>query len=400
MTSTFRPLSTQPTRQYISLIPFNTNVYTYTVTFSVSQRQFVGELSLLDVTSGNAAALVILRDTGQRLIPGANSGVTSRMISVGFIGASDGLAYSGYIDPLIPGVFSLYTEDGPTTAEPIESDQYTSGVNTSGIIKSIGSLDISGTTDLSGTTRINTTGTGTTHIGNATSGVDISGNVTITGNTTASGRVYQQAGATPLVAYILVPVGCILPFTGASAPTGYLLCNGQAILRVTYADLFTTISTTFGVGDGSTTFNVPDMRGRMIIGQNGASFTTIGGTGGSESRTLTTTELPAHTHTGTTDISGAHSHSITDAGHTHTIQNSPVYGSGSLGTDTPAALDSTPGELNVADTEQIVVQSNTTGITIDSNGAHTHTFTTGSSGTGAAFSLMNPFFILTYIIKY
>ena len=108
------------------------------------------------------------------------------------------------------------------------------------------------------------------------------------------------------------PSGVVLPYAGTSAPTGYLLCYGQAVDRTTYADLFTAISTTYGVGDGSTTFNLPDLRGRVVAGQDdmggvsadrltdqsgGLNGDTLGDTGGSETHTLATSEIPAHTHT-------------------------------------------------------------------------------------------------------
>lgn len=64
-----------------------------------------------------------------------------------------------------------------------------------------------------------------------------------------------------------VPPGALFPFAGASAPSGYLLCDGAAVSRTTFADLFTAIGTLWGVGDGSTTFNVPDFRDRVPIGR-------------------------------------------------------------------------------------------------------------------------------------
>ena len=91
-----------------------------------------------------------------------------------------------------------------------------------------------------------------------------------------------------------------------------MLCYGQAISRSTYADLFSAISTTYGTGDGSSTFNVPDLRGRVIAGQDdmggssanrltdqtgGLNGDTLGDTGGSETHTLSTAQMPAHTHT-------------------------------------------------------------------------------------------------------
>jgi len=62
------------------------------------------------------------------------------------------------------------------------------------------------------------------------------------------------------------PAGIIVPFGGTSAPTGYLACDGSAVSRTTYADLFAALSTTWGTGDGSSTFNVPDLRGAFLRG--------------------------------------------------------------------------------------------------------------------------------------
>ncbi len=67
---------------------------------------------------------------------------------------------------------------------------------------------------------------------------------------------------------MLVPIGSILAYSGASAPTGWVLCDGAAISRTTYATLFAAIGTSFGTGDGSTTFNVPDLRGRVLVGKD------------------------------------------------------------------------------------------------------------------------------------
>ena len=117
-------------------------------------------------------------------------------------------------------------------------------------------------------------------------------------------RGYNQA--------LRTPPGVILPFAGATAPDGFLLCYGQAVSRDTYSDLFAAIGTTYGAGDGSTTFNLPDLRGRVAAGKddmggtaanritNGGSGivgTTLGANGGAETHTLTTAQIPNHSHT-------------------------------------------------------------------------------------------------------
>lgn len=97
----------------------------------------------------------------------------------------------------------------------------------------------------------------------------------------------------------LYVVGIILPFGGSSAPAGFLLCDGTAVSRTTYADLFAAIGTTWGVGDGSTTFNVPDMRGRSPLGAgtgSGLTPRTLAAVGGEETHVLSSGELATHTH--------------------------------------------------------------------------------------------------------
>jgi microcystin-dependent protein len=96
------------------------------------------------------------------------------------------------------------------------------------------------------------------------------------------------------------PVGTIIDFAGTSLPTNYLQCDGSAVSRTTYATLFAAIGTTWGVGDGSTTFNLPNFNRRTAVGSGGTGTGTlgnaVGNTGGAETVTLTLTESPAHQH--------------------------------------------------------------------------------------------------------
>ncbi len=107
---------------------------------------------------------------------------------------------------------------------------------------------------------------------------------------------------------LALPIGIgPLPWSTNTAPPGWLLCDGSAVSRTTYADLFAVVGTTYGAGNGSTTFNVPDLRGRIPLGKDNMGGTsanrvtsgqadTLGGNSGAETHTLTESELPAHTH--------------------------------------------------------------------------------------------------------
>ena len=90
------------------------------------------------------------------------------------------------------------------------------------------------------------------------------------------------------------PAGIIMPFAGTVAPQGCLFCDGSAVSRTTYAALFAVIGTTYGEGDGSTTFNIPDLSGRVVIGVSNTHA--IGSTGGEEFVTLDSDQMPAHSH--------------------------------------------------------------------------------------------------------
>lgn len=187
---------------------------------------------------------------------------------------------------------------------------------------------------------------------------------------------------TPPVSVTAVPTGAYIPFGGTSAPSGWLLCDGSAVSRTTYAALFAVIGTAYGTGDGATTFNVPDLRGRPAYGRDNmggidagripsavTGRNSIGGSGGAGQTTLVEANLPAHTHTGTTSSDGAHTH-------TTAIESNGAGGSGGAGRMVSGGTTST-----------------------SSNGAHTHTFTTSSVGSGTPATTLSPALFGNYIIK-
>jgi microcystin-dependent protein len=165
-----------------------------------------------------------------------------------------------------------------------------------------------------------------------------SAGVNLSGGDIAAGPLYEwtyDSGSTEFLATSspsnATPAGTIVDFAGVVAPTGWLFCNGQAISRTGFARLFAVLSTIYGSGDGSTTFNLPDLRGRVIAGADdmggvGAAGVlpgvSLSNTSGAATHTLTGAEMPVHGHA--VDDAG-HSHTITDPGHNHSVTD-PGHG--------------------------------------------------------------------------
>lgn len=185
-----------------------------------------------------------------------------------------------------------------------------------------------------------------------------------------------------------VPIGAMLPYAGTATPfTNYAFCYGQAVSRTTYATLFARLGTEYGSGDGSTTFNLPDLRGRAPFGRDdmggsaasritsavsGVDGADLGAAGGAQSVTLDATMIPSHTHTGTTDSDGAHTHDL-EIGSTSALQ---------VGGATQGYQSGTGTTLTTA-----------------SGGAHTHAFTTAATGGGLAHNNLPPALIVNYILR-
>ena len=185
---------------------------------------------------------------------------------------------------------------------------------------------------------------------------------------------------------ILVPPGMVRMFGGTNIPTGWLICDGSAVDRTTYAALFSAIGTYWGAGDAVTTFNLPDFRGRSPLGYvnsaiSGITARTFGTRGGEENHVLSVAELAFHNHT---LHDGNHSHGITQSAHHHTYIN-PIGGTGAApGSGQYSAV----GSANTSD-ELISLSINNSGANISLDPA-------GSNG---AHNTLHPFSVLYFIIK-
>jgi microcystin-dependent protein len=222
-----------------------------------------------------------------------------------------------------------------------------------------------------------------------------SGAVTFNGSATFNGALTSSAttGAG------LVPPGSMMHFGGASAPSGWLFTHGQAVSRTTYAALFSAIGTTFGAGDGSTTFNLPDGRGRVLAGLDnmggtsanrltglvgGVNGDVLGAVGGSEAHVLTAAQLAAHTH-----------------GNIPTTANVSRDGWGVTGSAPSGSVAISSGRIvtgsglgeNAETLESIRASGNDQSVTL------TGSVSTGSSGSGEAHNNVQPTLILPIIIK-
>lgn len=231
----------------------------------------------------------------------------------------------------------------------------------------------------------------------------------------------DATAAAQQTADVAVPIGAILHWTTSTPPTGFLRCDGSLVSRTTYAKLFAVIGTTFGAGDGSTTFALPDLRGRTIFGLGSSPLNTIGNTGGTFNHTH---NVPSHTHsmshthtinppsTATTSA-GSHTHSIGNTGsagnHNHTVPlNGTTGGFFHVYGDHP---DANLGARHTTNTSTNGSHTHSVPNT-NSAGAHTHNvdiapFTsggssasnTGSSGTLETTGSNPPYFVLMPIIR-
>ena len=205
--------------------------------------------------------------------------------------------------------------------------------------------------------------------------------------------------------------GIISQFAGSVAPVGYLLCDGTAVSRTTYNSLFTTIGTAYGTGDGSTTFNLPNLKGRIPVGRDTAQteFDALGEAGGEKAVTLSSSQIPAHSHPNTLS-----SNTVASAGHTHSHVSPFGLNSGSviaLGPQNPAMNNMGIGTYQFGGSIQGNAPSINFGggsiahevwsVTSSGNSANTTVGISNANNTGggSAHTNLQPYIVVNYIIK-
>jgi microcystin-dependent protein len=263
-----------------------------------------------------------------------------------------------------------------------------------------------------------------TYVGTAVSNLVDSAPSTLNTLNELAAALADDANFATTITNALSPIGSVTAYAMDTPPVGWLLCDGTVHNISSYPTLGAGLGSTYG-GNGTTTFAVPNLKGRMPVGLDSTQteFDTRGETGGAKTHTLTGAEIPSHLHSvdppstaatvGNNDTNHTHANTLTDPGHLHTID--------SYASDSGSGI-ATVGRENVAtgDRTTNTTAGNTTtvgtGITINNAiqggdnsttfATHKHSvsvdiasFNSGSTGDGGAHNNLQPYIVMNYIIR-
>lgn len=198
-------------------------------------------------------------------------------------------------------------------------------------------------------------------------------------------------------------IGSIVPFAGSTLPNGYLLCDGSSVSRTDYAELFSVIGTKFGDGDGSTTFNVPNLNGRLAIGKSNDHL--FASSGGEETHALTIGEIASHLHS---VPSHGHSNNITfktpELSHSITAQPSFTYtranSTATNGVRQTGASYTGRRNASMSRATSVAISDHpATDCTMSGGVTDCPAFDTETTGNGDAHNNMMPYIALVYLIQ-
>lgn len=196
------------------------------------------------------------------------------------------------------------------------------------------------------------------------------------------------------------PSGSLTAFAGATAPTGWLICDGSVVSQATYASLYAVVGGTYNTGgEGAGNFRLPNMKGRVIVGRDASDsdFNVLGETGGAKTHTLTEAQMPVHDHTGSAFSNGSHNHSgsISGGSHSHPMSTGAAL---SLGAGNSLFANSgNPPVTSAGNTGTSSSHSHT--LTINTDGSHSHSLSIDTAGSGGAHNNLQPYIALNWIIK-
>ena len=197
--------------------------------------------------------------------------------------------------------------------------------------------------------------------------------------------------------------GMIYMYAGSTAPSGYLICDGSAVSRTTYSALFSVIGTSYGSGDGSTTFNVPNMSGRISVGVS--ENYSLASVGGSENVSLIANDLPPHYHEvpqhGHANTLGFDtpilSHTITQPTFLHDPPSSTATRKNANPASNPAYSGTSFVEASLA-TSTTVSDHAAAACTMGGSIEDSDPYDSEASGGGSAHNNMQPYVVMNYII--